>query len=53
METPATMTDAQLRAALLRLSLERTRAGSKRREVIARVCDAVLDELNARKAALV
>lgn len=52
METPASMTDAQLRAALLRLSLERTRAGSRRREVISRVCDAVLDELNQRKVSV-
>ncbi len=49
MEQPANMTDAELRAALLRLSLERARAGAKRREVIVTVCDAVLDELSARR----
>jgi len=49
MEQPDTMSDAQLNAALLRLSLERPKAGPKRREIIGRVCDVVLDEVNRRK----
>ena len=49
MNSPATMNDAELRAALLRLSLERSWAGPKRREVIGRVMDVCLDELNERK----
>ena len=52
MQTPATMNDAELRAALLRLSLERSWAGPKRREVIGRVMDVCLDELNERQAAV-
>lgn len=49
METPASMTDAQLRAVLLRLSLQRPAAGPQRRATIVTVMDAVLDEINARR----
>ena len=45
---PADMTDAELDAALQRLSTERSTAGETRLAVIGRVVDAVLDEKLAR-----
>lgn len=51
--SPATMTDAQLEAAWVRLATEHGTcpAGSPRRQVVDRVIDAVLDERLSRGTA--
>lgn len=53
MNSPATMTDAQLEAAWVRLAKEHahTPAGTPRRQVVQRVIDTVLDEKCKRGAA--